>query len=146
MLSRRSGGGVGAICVPPETSHGRLKRTVPSSSHTPFVTNPEHDVANQHHTMLWNPRHRHFGDSSNVWYFLFNNPACWNTNEYKSEAGGSGFGLSKDVRVGQRLHQNQKTCEPRHVGNSQERGMLALHRTVDIRKPWKTYINIYIYI
>ena len=45
MLSRRPGG----LAAIPETGRSRLKRTVPSSSHTPFATNPDHDVANQHH-------------------------------------------------------------------------------------------------
>ena len=32
----------------PETGRSRLERTVPSRSRTAFVTNPDHDVANQH--------------------------------------------------------------------------------------------------
>ena len=37
-----------AISLVPETGRSRLEHTVPSSSHTPFVTNPDHDIANQH--------------------------------------------------------------------------------------------------
>ena len=52
MLSRRPWGGCDMIMVwlTPETGRSRLKRTVPSSSHTFFATNPDHDVnvANQH--------------------------------------------------------------------------------------------------
>ena len=37
--------------IAPETGRGRLTRTDPSSSNTPFVTNPKYDVANQHHNV-----------------------------------------------------------------------------------------------
>ena len=45
MLSRRPGREVTRLA--PETGRSRLKRTVPSSSHAPFATDPDHDVANQ---------------------------------------------------------------------------------------------------